>query len=101
MMRGDLVGLHRLGSNSPGPAPNGVIDSYGEAIEFDRFREYPVEGPDSYGAIPEDLVANRRARPISLTEIQRLSLLLQAPEATQAAAPTPSFAGESVPKASE
>lgn len=36
-------------------APNAVVDVDGDAILFDRFRECPVEGTDSYGAIPEDL----------------------------------------------
>jgi len=58
MMRGDLVGAHRFDHVAvPSPAAAAAVDAYGEAVDFDRFREYPVEGPDSYGAVPEDLVA--------------------------------------------
>lgn len=31
-------------------------DPYLDAIEFDQGREYPVEGADSYGAMPDDLI---------------------------------------------
>src|SRR5690606_3323719 len=31
-------------------------DPYQAASTFDTGREYPVEGPDCYGAIPDDLV---------------------------------------------
>jgi hypothetical protein len=56
MMRGDLMGAHRFDHVSV-PNQTSAVDPYGEAVEYDRFREYPVEGADSYGAIPEDLVA--------------------------------------------
>ena len=57
MMRGEAppaasaAALHRRPAS-----PNAVVDVYGEAVEFDRFRECPVEGPDCGDAIPEDLV---------------------------------------------
>ena len=31
-------------------------DPYLDAIEFDQAREYPTEGADSYGAMPDDLI---------------------------------------------
>jgi sec-independent protein translocase protein TatB len=31
-------------------------DPYLDAIEFDQGREYPVEGADSHGAMPDDLI---------------------------------------------
>src|SRR5882724_12037446 len=49
MLRGEvqtLQNLHRMGATSaalPPPAPNAVVDAYGEAIEFDDQRERPVE----------------------------------------------------------
>jgi len=43
------------GRAAPQLAPDAVVDSFGEAVELDRYREFPVEGPDAYGAIPEDL----------------------------------------------
>lgn len=51
MMRGETPSSAR-----PPLAPNAVVDAYGDAVLFDRYRECPVEGADSYGAIPEDLV---------------------------------------------
>lgn len=57
IIRGDLAALHRAAVTGAPLTPDAVVDGYGEAVEFDRWREYPVEGPDSYGAIPEDLVA--------------------------------------------
>jgi sec-independent protein translocase protein TatB len=68
MLRGEvqtLQNLHRMGAAGtgtasaalPAPSPNSMVDAYGEAIEFDDQRERPVEGPDCYGAIPEDLLA--------------------------------------------
>lgn len=59
MMRGDLAGAARtpLDQRPARPAdPTAVVDAYGEALHLDRYREFPVEGPDTYGAIPEDLV---------------------------------------------
>lgn len=31
-------------------------DPYDDAVELDRTREYPDEGPDAFGALPDDLV---------------------------------------------
>jgi sec-independent protein translocase protein TatB len=67
MMRGDFTGVGRFGGAaspyvSP-PAADAVVDAYGDALEFDRSREYPIEGPDAHGAIPEDLV--RGATPVA------------------------------------
>jgi sec-independent protein translocase protein TatB len=46
----------RPAASKPAPvSPDAVVDAYGEAIDFDRFREFPIEGVDAYGAIPEDL----------------------------------------------
>ncbi len=59
MLRGDLATLQRFGTElrtGHVSGPDAVVDAYGEAVAFDRFREYPLEGPDAYGAIPEDLV---------------------------------------------
>jgi len=55
IVRGDLAALHRAATMPVPLAPDAVVDQHGDAVEFDRWREYPIEGPDSYGAIPEDL----------------------------------------------
>ncbi len=57
MIQGDVIGMHRYTAADAVRPTDGALDAYGEATAFDRLREYPVEGPDSYGAIPEDLVA--------------------------------------------
>jgi sec-independent protein translocase protein TatB len=50
MLRGDLgVSQRTSRTRSAG-------DPYPDAIEIDRYREYPPEGPDAYGALPDDLV---------------------------------------------
>jgi sec-independent protein translocase protein TatB len=57
MLRPDLasVGRFGLGTASVGGV-NSAVDAHGEAVAFDRYREYPTEGPDAYGTIPEDLL---------------------------------------------
>lgn len=49
MLRGDLGGSR---SRQHAPAAD---DPYRD-VEADPWREYPVEGPDAYGALPDDLV---------------------------------------------
>lgn len=54
----ELRGLLRT-DNLYAPAtrrrPLAAQDPYESAIQYDRTREYPTEGADAYGAIPEDL----------------------------------------------
>lgn len=52
IMRGDLSSVGRSRSRASRPAS----DPYEESIEYDRSRENPVEGPDAYGALPDDLL---------------------------------------------
>jgi len=55
LIRGDLAQLARARSHEhEAPAPRD--DPYEEAFELDRYREYPLEGPDAHGALPDDLV---------------------------------------------
>jgi sec-independent protein translocase protein TatB len=54
-------------ANATGSTPGRRVESFSE----DRSREYPVEGPDAYGALPEDLLpktpkANRPEDPMLL-----------------------------------
>jgi sec-independent protein translocase protein TatB len=60
MLRGDLAAIQNLGQVGRFDArvvkPEAIVDAYGEPVLFDRLREYPTEGPDAYGAIPEDLL---------------------------------------------
>ena len=56
----ELRSLMRGGGGIPAPAPvpqRPIEDPYG-GIEFDVTQEYPPEGPDANGALPDDLVAD-------------------------------------------
>ncbi len=53
LLRGDLGSSPRP---RPGRADQSFDDPYQEPIEYDRSREYPLEGADAYGALPDDLV---------------------------------------------
>jgi len=56
MLRPDL-NVGRIGLGTPsGSGANSAVNTHGEAVAFDRYREYPTEGPDSYGTIAEDLL---------------------------------------------
>ncbi|MEZ4374099.1 MAG: Sec-independent protein translocase protein TatB [Polyangiaceae bacterium] len=52
IMRGDLSSVGRSRSRTP----KATNDPYEDPIEYDRTRENPVEGPDCYGALPDDLL---------------------------------------------
>ena len=58
MLRPDLMAAARFGVGGAvlGTNQGSAVNAQGEAVDFDRFREYPTEGPDAYGAIPEDLL---------------------------------------------
>lgn len=61
IMRGDHLSTYNRLPAAPtmvaAENPSAPVDVYGEAVDYDRLRERPVEGPDCYGAIPEDLLA--------------------------------------------
>lgn len=50
LLRGDLQALRDLGRQMEHP-----YDPYRPAAEVDLGREYPLEGPDAAGALPDDL----------------------------------------------
>src|SRR4051812_44766123 len=56
LIRGGAV----LPSHAPPPRP------VPEVFVPDRSREYPAEGPDAYGALPEDLVTPPPGAPAAL-----------------------------------
>ncbi|HWO12608.1 MAG TPA: twin-arginine translocase TatA/TatE family subunit [Polyangiaceae bacterium] len=51
----ELRAMMRGGVSAPSHAP--VRPPQPEVFVPDKSREYPAEGPDAYGALPEDLVA--------------------------------------------
>jgi sec-independent protein translocase protein TatB len=63
MMRGELSNLQRYAQEpvptaaAPAPVVDVYMDPYGDTGSSDRLREQPIEGPDAYDAIPEDLLA--------------------------------------------
>ena len=61
---------------APAPAPR-------ENVEFDSSREYPVEGPDSFGAIADDLLDTGD------DEAESETATATAPEVTTASGPEP------------
>lgn len=52
ILRGDLSGVGRAVSRRGSLVED---DPYAEAIELDKTREYPLEGADAAGAVPDDL----------------------------------------------
>ena len=46
------------GGPAPAPAPYRPAEDPYHSIEIDLTREYPPEGPDAKGALPDDLVAD-------------------------------------------
>jgi sec-independent protein translocase protein TatB len=52
IMRGDFARYHE----HEHPRPQPVEDPYTHGGEIDLTREYPPEGVDAYGALPDDLV---------------------------------------------
>jgi sec-independent protein translocase protein TatB len=52
ILRGDLGATLR----GPGMRNREAVEDPYRTVEDDRLREYPPEGPDAYGALPDDLV---------------------------------------------
>ncbi len=50
LLRGEIAAARQHQRRRP------AEDPYQDAIDFDAGREYPTEGPDSYHAIPDDLI---------------------------------------------
>jgi sec-independent protein translocase protein TatB len=62
ILRPGLGGVGNFGANfTPALRSDSAVNEHGEAIEYDRYREYPTEGPDAYGCIPEDLLPSPAA----------------------------------------
>jgi sec-independent protein translocase protein TatB len=58
-LRGLMRGYHGAPAPAPAPAPVASTPRYEDpyaALEPDPTREYPLEGADSYGALPDDLL---------------------------------------------
>lgn len=55
LVRGELSQIDRAMTVKPRPDRISAPDPYAEVLPFDVSREYPVEGPDAYGALGDDL----------------------------------------------
>ena len=55
LLRGEIAAARHHQRGRP------TNDPYPEVVDFDSGREYPVEGPDAYHAIPDDLVDSGEA----------------------------------------
>ncbi|MBN2191226.1 MAG: twin-arginine translocase subunit TatB [Polyangiaceae bacterium] len=53
MLRGDLAAI---GRSMERPGPENAFDPYAPSVPFDPHREYPSEGVDAAGVVPEDLL---------------------------------------------
>lgn len=82
LMRGDL-GISRPRAHARGRA----ADPYDDMIEYDRTREYPVEGPDAFGAIAEDLLEEPADRAGSANGGHPEAAAPAAPAADESSAP--------------
>lgn len=54
ILRGDLSAVGRSGERRPPPPP--YYDPYAPPVTVDPLREYPPEGADAAGVLPDDLV---------------------------------------------
>ncbi|MBN1608927.1 MAG: twin-arginine translocase TatA/TatE family subunit [Polyangiaceae bacterium] len=61
LVRGELSHIERAVA-SPANHPTSP-DPYVDGVESDLTRESPVEGPDAYGALPDDLLDDAAAPP--------------------------------------
>lgn len=58
MVRGEVGSVARAAARQKaGSSAAPEDDPYQSAMEYDVSREYPTEGPDAYGALPDDLAA--------------------------------------------
>jgi sec-independent protein translocase protein TatB len=88
---------HTTAASQTAPTP----DPYGESTEYDRDREYPTEGPDAYGAIPEDLLATPFAELTSPVVASQPAAPIDPAPAVEPAAVTPALDGEPDRKGAE
>lgn len=79
MMRGDF-------SSASNPV---VVETPYEMVDVDASREYPVEGPDAYGALPDDLVPSAITASETTDEPPAGSEGSEAPPAAKTAGPNP------------
>jgi sec-independent protein translocase protein TatB len=88
---GNLASLTTASHTSPSVHSSPTPDPYGDAIDFDRDREYPTEGPDAYGAIPEDLLATPPGELASPVVVSTAAVAMEpaAPVEPAAVAPAP------------
>jgi sec-independent protein translocase protein TatB len=93
----ELRSLMRGGGGVPAPAPmpqRPVEDPYG-GIEFDVTQEYPPEGPDALGALPDDLAADAPLPAAAAVTTPELAVPVPSAEP---AVPPPSSAAPASPK---
>jgi sec-independent protein translocase protein TatB len=65
-LRGLLRGNHGIGFEpAPQPTPRAPIEDPYANVDIDVSREYPQEGADSYGVLPDDLLEDEAPKPAS------------------------------------
>jgi sec-independent protein translocase protein TatB len=85
-LRGLMRGAHFQAPAYTAPAPPPVVtpptrDPY-ENLEIDATKEYPPEGPDAYGALPDDLLDDGLPEPEPAVPVQAPPALASAAPAT-------------------
>jgi sec-independent protein translocase protein TatB len=83
LIRGDLAQLTRARHDYPPTPAARAEDPYEEAFELDRYREYPLEGADSHGALPDDLVDESAIAETAPAELAEPKPAASLPEKTE------------------
>jgi len=95
----ELRSMMRGGGHVPQHTP--VRPTQPEPFVPDRSREYPVEGPDAQGALPEDLVAPAAGEEPALAVAPTAPLLAEGVAATEAAPAAEAAAARPASEAAE
>ena len=64
-LRGLLRGPHNNPFENAAPIPRAVVEDPYANLDIDATREYPLEGADSHGALPDDLLGDDPPPPAS------------------------------------
>lgn len=80
----ELRTMMRGGGGAPGYGYVPHSQTLAENFQSDKSREYPVEGPDAYGALPEDLIPKALEPGNAIGEGQPATLASTSPERSEA-----------------
>ncbi len=76
-LRGLLRGHHGVSFEAqPQPTPRAQLEDPYVNVDIDVSREYPQEGADSYGALPDDLIEEEASKPESAAVTSEAPIVL-------------------------